>query len=166
MEAVRPPMITSAIPCIMTPLSPSPSPMGIMDRIVVNVVIRIGRRRVLPEATSASSVDIPSSRSIFAESTNRIPLFTTIPINIRNPIRDTILMVLCVMNNSRKDPISAKGIHIMTMKENLGDSNCIAITRNTRNVATRIACNNACNSSFIIPVIILSAGVTESGNTV
>jgi len=75
-------------------------------------------------------------------------------------------MVLCVMNNSRKDPISAKGIHIMTMKENLGDSNCIAITRNTRNVATRIACNNAWNSSFIIPVIILSAGVTESGNTV
>ena len=136
-----------------------------MDRIVVSVVIRIGRRRITPVSISASSTGM-DCRSILVESTNRIPLFTTIPISIKNPIRDIMLRVDPVKNKSNREPIRENGIHSMTIIENLGDSNCMAITKNTRNTAVKIALNRLANSSFIISTIILSAGLTDSGNTV
>ena len=40
-----------------------------------------------------------------------------------------MLKVDLVMYNSPKEPINAKGILIMTIMENLGDSNCMAMTR-------------------------------------
>ena len=46
----------------------------------------------------------------------------------------------------------AKGIVVMTMKENRGDSNCAAMTTNTRKTAIRIARKRFPNSSFIISV--------------
>lgn len=66
-------------------------------------------------------------------------MFTTIPTSISTPIRETMLSVEPVMKRSPNEPISAKGILIMTMAENLGDSNCIAITRKIRNTAVKIA---------------------------
>ena len=71
-----------------------------------------------------------------------------------------------VTNRNINEPISANGTHIITINENLGDSNCIAITRNTKNTAVRIAFTSVLNSSIIICVIALLAGETVSGNTV
>ena len=66
-------------------------------------------------------------------------MFTTVPIKIRNPKIDVILMVVPVSFRSPKEPTRLKGIVVMTMKENFGDSNWAAMTTNTRNTATAIA---------------------------
>ena len=66
-------------------------------------------------------------------------MFTTVPIKIRNPKIDVILMVVPVSFRSPKEPTRLNGIVVMTMKENFGDSNCAAMTTNTRNTATAIA---------------------------
>ena len=54
----------------------------------------------------------------------------------------------------------------MTMAENLGDSNCIAITRKIRNTETKIAVMIAVNSSIIISSIMVVALVTPRGSTI
>ena len=52
-DAVRPPILTRARPCVVEPLSPRARAMGTMDTTVVRVVIRIGLRRVAPASTRA-----------------------------------------------------------------------------------------------------------------
>ena len=137
MEATRPPIITRAMPCIISLFLPIPSPMGSMERMVVRVVIRIGRRRMAPASISASSSGI-SCLSWLTVSTYNIPLFTTIPASIKNPIKETILMVIPAIYSRKTEPTRLKGIHIITMKEKRGDSNCMAITRKTRNTAIKM----------------------------
>ena len=112
--------------------------MGIMEMIVVRVVIRMGLIRVAPASISAVSMSMVSLYWL-AVSTNRIPLFTTVPINIKNPIRDTILILQFVKNSSPKAPIKLNGMVVITMKEYLGDSNWAAITTNIRNTAVPMA---------------------------
>ena len=97
----------------------------------------------------------------FAVSTNRIPLFTTVPISIRNPIRDTILILQFVRNSSPKAPIRLNGMVVMTMKEYLGDSNWAAMTTNIRNTAVPIAPYRAENSSFMELSMEFSPMLTE-----
>ena len=70
-----------------------------------------------------------------------------------------------VKNNNKKEPIRENGIQVITISENLGDSNCIAITKNTRNTAVKIDFKIDINSSYIISVCILFAGVTPSGKS-
>mgnify|MGYP002508234381 CR=1 FL=1 len=50
-----------------------------------------------------------------------------------------MLKVDPVIYKRPKEPINAKGMLIITISENRGDSNCIAITRKIRNTATKIA---------------------------
>ena len=116
----------------MLPELPMAMAMGIMDMMVVRVVMRIGLIRVAPASIRAVSISMVD-RYWFAVSTNRIPLFTTVPISIRNPIRDTILILQFVRNSSPKAPIRLNGMVVMTMKEYLGDSNWAAMTTNIRN---------------------------------
>ena len=52
---------------------------------------------------------------------------------------EVILIVVPVSFKSPKEPTRLNGIVVMTMKENFGDSNCAAMTTNTRNTATAIA---------------------------
>ena len=66
-------------------------------------------------------------------------MFTTVPMRIRNPRMEVILIVVPVSFKSPKEPTRLNGIVVMTMKENFGDSNCAAMTTNTRNTATAIA---------------------------
>ena len=54
-EAIRPPMITIAMPRIIAALLPMPIPMGTIARMVVRVVMNIGRIRSIPEVRTASS---------------------------------------------------------------------------------------------------------------
>ena len=102
-----------------------------MEITVVPVVIKIGLIRIAPASTSALSRGI-SARNWFTVSTYKIPLFTTVPTNIRKPNIDTILIGLSARNSIPKDPISENGMVVIIISENLGDSNWIAITTNTR----------------------------------
>ncbi len=141
------------MPFIIAAFSFCANIIGIIDRIVVNVVIRIGLRRRRPLSISASFNGI-SSFSWFVVSTYRIPLFTTIPTSISTPINEVMFSVEPVMNSRKKDPIRLNGILSMTMSENTGDSNCIAMTRKIRKTAVKIAFPIAVNSSVSISSII------------
>lgn len=57
-EAVRPPTLTRASPCISSPLLPYPIAIGIMDTMVVRVVMRIGRSLVAPASIIAVRLSI------------------------------------------------------------------------------------------------------------
>ena len=59
-------------------------------------------------------------------------------------------MVTPVSFSSPKEPTRLKGMVVMTMKENFGDSNCADITTNTMNTAMAMARYRAENSSCII----------------
>ena len=96
------------------------------------------------------------ARYWFAVSTYKIPLFTTVPTNIKKPSREVMLIGQSTNHKNRKEPIRANGIVVITMMENFGDSNCAAITTNTRNTAVAIACPRDANSSFIIFVDVFS----------
>ena len=48
-------------------------------------------------------------------------------------------MVTPVSFRKPKEPIRLNGIVVITIKENLGDSNCAAITTKSRNTAVAIA---------------------------
>ena len=131
-------MSTMARPWVVEPLLPPPMAMGIMERIVVRLVIRMGRRRVAPASMSAV-LNSMVPRYWLAVSTKRMPLFTTVPIKIRNPRMEVMLMVTPVKPSSPKDPTRLNGIVVITMTENFGDSNWAAMTTNTRNTATAMA---------------------------
>ena len=77
-------------------------------------------------------------------STNRMPLLTTIPTSMRKPMREGILSVTPDRNISPNEPTRLNGIQIITMSENRGDSNCIAITRKTSSTAAAIAVSRDC----------------------
>ena len=87
--------------------------------------------------------------NIRAVSTNKIPLFTTVPISIRKPMRETMLMEQSVSHNSPNAPIRLNGIVVMTIPENLIDSNWAAITTKIKNTAIASALNRDANSSFL-----------------
>ena len=73
----------------------------------------------------------------------------TVPTSIKNPIKDGILIVTPDNSIKPNEPIRENGIQIITMIENLHDSNCMAMTIKTRKTAVAIAPNNAPNSSII-----------------
>ena len=143
-EAVRPPISTIARLFVVVPLNA----IGIMETTVVSVVIKIGRIRVAPASIRAVSRSIVP-RYWFAVSTNKIPLFTTVPISIRKPIRETMLMEQSVSHNSPNAPIRLNGMVVMTIPENLIDSNWAAITTKIKNTAIASALNKDANSSFL-----------------
>ena len=130
-----------------------------MDTTVVRVVIRIGLRRVAPASTRAVFKSI-SLRYWFTVSTYRIPLLTTVPTSIRNPSRDVMLMALSASHKRPKAPMRQNGMVVITMIENLGDSNWAAMTTNTRKIARAMAWNRAVNSSVMDSSIWFWAMVT------
>ena len=50
-------------------------------------------------------------------------MFTTVPTNIRKPSMETMLMGLPARYKRPKEPIRLKGMVVITIRENLGDSN-------------------------------------------
>ena len=109
-----------------------------MESTVVSVVISIGLSLVAPASTSAVSTSI-SSLYWFTVSIYRIPLLTTVPTSIKSPTMAVILILTPLKYKSPKAPINENGIVNITINENLGDSNCIAITINIRNIAVKSA---------------------------
>ena len=79
---VMPPTKVSAIGCIISVLSPGKKARGIRPRIVVSVVMRIGRSLDLAADRQASLTPIRSTLTRrLIQSTRTIPLFTTTPIS-------------------------------------------------------------------------------------
>jgi hypothetical protein len=72
---MTPPMIARPIGACSSPPSPRPSASGSMPPIIAAVVIRIGRSRTCPAASSASMSGAPARRDRFAKSTSRIAFF-------------------------------------------------------------------------------------------
>ena len=109
--------------------SPSPIAIGSSPRMVVAVVIRIGRMRRRPASTRASSRDIPSERSMFTASIRTMAFLTTIPASITAPIIPTTLTEWPVSTSARTAPMIPSGTVNMTTNGCRRDSNSQAITR-------------------------------------
>ena len=134
-----------------------------MEMTVVRVVMRMGLIRMAPASTSASISGTLTS-IWFTVSTYRMPLLTTVPTSIRKPSMDTMLMGLPVRYRRPKEPIRLKGMVTMTIREYLGDSNCMPITMNIRNTPVTRAPPRVPSSSPIISSMLLVAGLTFSGS--
>ena len=67
--------------------------------------------------------------------------FETVIFVIKSEIEDTFTMLIVtpVTFSRPKEPTRLKGMVVMTMKENLGDSNWAAMTTNTMNTAMAMA---------------------------
>ena len=66
-EVIRPPITQIAIGARVSPPSLMASATGIMPKIIAAVVIRIGRRRIVPALTSASCTLAPSAAQLVGE---------------------------------------------------------------------------------------------------
>ena len=55
------------------------------------------------------------ARYWFAVSTYKIPLFTTVPTNIKKPNREVMLIGQSTNHKNRKEPIRANGIVVIDM---------------------------------------------------
>ncbi len=104
------------------------SAIGIIARIAVPMVIRIGRRRSRLPSTSASVRDMPRRRRLLMCSTMTMPLFTTTPISTRMPMKDMIPKVVPVSANSQNTPNTENSTPLMIAAGNSSDSNTAAIT--------------------------------------
>ena len=109
-EVTNPPITAIAIGERSEAPSPKPNVIGRRARIVVSVVIRIGRIRCWPDSTMASVSSMPDCFNWLIRSTRIIELFTAIPTNITMPITPIILIVVPVRKNSRIAPTTASGI--------------------------------------------------------
>ena len=79
---------TVPTPIEMLPFAPTPlaNMSGIIPKIIVSDVMRIGRRRAFAAAIAAIVIDIPSSRFCDAYSVSRIAVLERRPMSISRPI--------------------------------------------------------------------------------
>ena len=109
--------------------SPSPSAIGASARIVVRVVIRIGRSRISPAATMASTFAIPSRRSRLMQSTSTMAFLTTMPASMTTPMSTMTLIVDPESRSAQTTPIAPSGIVKRIRNGCISDSNWLAITK-------------------------------------
>ena len=127
-EVTNPPITAIAIGERSEAPSPKPNVIGKRARIVVSVVIRIGRIRCWPDSTMASVSSIPDCFNWLIRSTKIIELFTAIPTSITMPITPIMLIVVPVRKNNKIAPTTANGIVNKIVKGCNSDSNCEAST--------------------------------------
>ena len=79
--------VTSTMPMLLRAPAPGPvaSTSGKWPAIVATEVIRIGRRRVPAASMTASSLVLPRSWSLLANSTIRMPFLETSPTSVIRP---------------------------------------------------------------------------------
>ena len=121
---VIPPITAMAIgACSWLPW-PRPSERGTRPRIVVSVVIRIGRKRAVAPSMMASFKGRPwMLRSWLIKSTMIIPLLTKIPTRTTPPIIAGMLSPFPVIFRAITDPERARGRLLMMMNGCRKDSN-------------------------------------------
>jgi hypothetical protein len=124
-----PPITVIAIGARTSAPSPIPSAIGSSPSMVVSLVIRMGRRRILPASMMASRFDRPRSRAWLTASISTIDWLTTIPASMMSPMYATTLTVVPVIHNAQTAPMIASGMVSRITKGCIRDSNCDAITR-------------------------------------
>ena len=87
------------------------------------------------------------------------------PISIRMPIIEIMLKVVPEINMSRNEPIRLKGMQVITIRLKRTLSNCMAITRNTRNTAVKMDFSKPVSSSFCISCSTLELRLTPWGSS-
>ncbi len=141
----RPPITAMASGRSISAPCPMPSASGKSPPIAASVVMTIGRKRVLPATTSASSTLAPSARRRFATSMSKMPFFTTTPTKSNRPMNDETLMCVPVTNSPSATPISASGMAVRITSGNRNDRNVASITANTSATAMPMTLMNSAN---------------------
>ena len=95
-----------------------------MPRIIAIAVIRMGRSRVRPASTTASSADrFWRTRMSLAKLTTRMEFDTEMPTDMIAPISDSTLMLVPVSASIHRMPIRAPGTAIMMISGSTQDWN-------------------------------------------
>ena len=89
----------------------------------------MGRKRISPACSMASSSGTPSSRSWLVKSTNNIEFLISMPINAMNPMLAVKEISLPVMSSMSMPPTTPSGTTVST----------ISVERKLPNSSTRIA---------------------------
>src|SRR5882757_5359336 len=112
----RPPMTARASGAFCSPPSPNPRAMGSMPTIIAKAVMMMGRRRVEPAETAASTAVRPRCLcSPLAKVTSRMEFAVATPIDMMAPMRLGTLKVVCVRNSAQTMPQNAPGRAQMMM---------------------------------------------------
>ena len=139
-DEMRPPITTMASGWEMNPPCPViPSAIGVRAKIVASAVMRIGRRRREPPATTASCADSPFSRYWFTRSTSTIAFVTTMPMSMRTPMSEATPSGTPVAICSRIAPVAANGTETSRSRGWRSDLNVATITMYTMRIAASIA---------------------------
>ncbi len=107
--------------------------------IVATDVIRIGRSRMRPDSSAASTVSRPRSLSWLMYSTSRIEFLVTRPISRIMPIWLYRFSVAPASLSVTSAPVTASGTARSTVNGWTSDSNWLASTMNTTSRASRNA---------------------------
>ena len=127
--------------------TPVRSASGIMENTRVAVVMRIGRRRVAPARTSASSRATPRSMSWRAKSTSRMAFFATSPISMIMAMSENMFRVWPVSHSPKNAPTVAMGREHSTTNGVTKDSYSAAISMYTRTIESANACVSGANAA-------------------
>ena len=100
-----------------------------MPKIMANVVMTIGRSRVVPARSSAWCLDSPCARAWFVKSTSRIAFLVTSPISMIRPIMLMMFKVSRVKKSITATPTSDSGSDSMIASGCVNDPNCDARIR-------------------------------------
>ena len=106
--------------------SPMPSAMGSRPAMVAMVVMRMGRSRVFPACTVASTSGCPRSRRTRAKSTSSTPFDTTMPTIMMMPMKLFTLSVVPVSQSAMNTPLTPSGTENMMTSGSSSDRNCEA----------------------------------------
>src|SRR5208337_3765264 len=116
-ERVSPPITARARGFCNSAPEPRPTARGINPKSVQRVVIRIGRTRIFPAATSASRRGIPcSSHNLCTYSKRMMPFFTTSPTIRMIPMNEETFSAVPVANSMAKTPRTDSGAADMMIK--------------------------------------------------
>ena len=109
-EVNNPPITATAIGERSEAPSPNPKHIGSRARMVVKLVMIIGRIRCWAAVLMASVKFSPSALSLFAASTNRMELLTAIPANMIIPMKAIMFRDEPLSKNAYIQPTPAKGM--------------------------------------------------------
>ncbi len=134
--------------------APAPAPVakasGSTPRMNASDVIRMGRIRMRPASTAASTIDRPRSRSCSANSTIRIEFLAASPISSTRPIWQKTSLASPRSHCAPRPPTTASGTPSRMMNGSTQLSYCAASTRYTRirlSAKTKTVCEPALISS-------------------
>jgi len=99
----------------------APNATGTMPAIMANVVIRIGRRRLVAPRIAARSAAAPSTRYCSAKVASKIAFATATPIAMIAPMNDCTFNVLLVRNRLSATPAMTAGIVPITISATFND---------------------------------------------